>query len=109
MEIINFLGQVNNPDGISSYMWKMFDGINYLVFNEKFEIHSVRSNESELLRLKAPIPVKNLNADSWILLFEKTLKESVLTNIHDVIIKESFLDASDRCRSYVAQAALVQS
>lgn len=99
MEIINFLGHVNNPEALSIYLKKMFEGVKNLMIlpDDTMSIYGIKSIEGEVFRLRQIMKIRDLNAEKWIIEFEQNIKDTIKLLIFDAYSKETDFEIADRC------------
>jgi hypothetical protein len=97
IEIINFLGFINNVDQLSAYLRKVFEGVNQIIIlpDDTYTVYAVKSIEGEILRLKSNIDIKDLNIEKWINELHENIVSTMRILVLDAYSKQNDFELSD--------------
>ncbi|KAI8844037.1 dynein heavy chain and region D6 of dynein motor-domain-containing protein [Chytriomyces cf. hyalinus JEL632] len=77
-DLLEILGQAQNPNVIQSHLKKLFAGVNQVEFNEDTTaIIAMKSIEGETVRLKTPVPLSH-SVESWLDTFTKEMQSTLM-------------------------------
>ncbi|KAJ3070332.1 Cytoplasmic dynein 2 heavy chain 1 [Podochytrium sp. JEL0797] len=86
-DLLEILGQAQNPNVIQSHLKKLFAGVHQVEFDENItSIVAMKSLEGETVKLKTPVPLSH-NVEAWLDTFTKEMQNSLRELLTECLAK----------------------